>query len=79
MIVACEKFKKNNPNHIFVGISCLLLKNFMGMLPVLVPMLVAVCESMDRTELVQDSDGGRALVKCGNEPSGSVKCVESLD
>jgi hypothetical protein len=22
MIVACEKFKKNNPNHNLVGISC---------------------------------------------------------
>jgi hypothetical protein len=34
MIVACENFKKNNPIHNLVGISCFLLLNLMGMSPV---------------------------------------------
>jgi len=34
VIVACEKFKKNNPNHSLVCISCFLLSNLTGMSPV---------------------------------------------
>ena len=30
-------------------------------------------------ELAQDRDRWRALVECGNEPSGSIKSVEFLD
>jgi hypothetical protein len=33
IIVACEKFKKNNPNHNFIGVSCFLLSNLTGMSP----------------------------------------------
>jgi hypothetical protein len=30
-------------------------------------------------ELAYDRDRWRALVECGNEPSGSIKCGEFLD
>ena len=35
--------------------------------------------SMDWIELAEDRDRWRALVICGNEPSGSIKCAEFLD
>jgi hypothetical protein len=34
---------------------------------------------MDWIELAQDRDRWRALVRCGNEPSGSIKLGEFLD
>ena len=37
------------------------------------------CGYMDWIGLVQDRDRWRTLFECGNEPSGSVKCVEFLD
>ena len=37
------------------------------------------CGHMDLIELAQDWDSRRTLVKCGNEPSGSIKCGEFLD
>jgi len=37
------------------------------------------CGYMDWIGLAQDRDGWRALVECGNEPSGSVKYGEFLD
>jgi hypothetical protein len=30
-------------------------------------------------ELAQDRDRWRAVVKCGNEPPGSIKCGEFFD
>jgi hypothetical protein len=37
------------------------------------------CEVMDRIGLAQDRDMWRVLCECGNEHSGSIKCVEFLD
>ena len=37
------------------------------------------CGYMDWIGLVQDRDGVAEACECGNEPSGSVKCGESLD
>jgi len=34
---------------------------------------------MDWIDLAQDMGKSRVLVNCGNEPSGSIKCVEFLD
>jgi len=34
---------------------------------------------MDWIELAQDRDRWRGLLKCGNEPSGSIKCGAFLD
>jgi hypothetical protein len=34
---------------------------------------------MDCIGLAQDRDRWRTFVRCGNEPSGSVKCGEFLD
>jgi len=36
-------------------------------------------EGTNWIDLAQDRDRWRALVQCGNEPSGSVKCGEFLD
>ena len=36
------------------------------------------CEGMECIDVAQDRDRWRAL-KCGNEPSGSIKCGEYLD
>jgi hypothetical protein len=37
------------------------------------------CGYMHWIELAQDRDRWRTLIKCGNEPSGFVKCGEFLD
>jgi hypothetical protein len=37
------------------------------------------CRGMDWNKLAQDRYKWWALVECGNEPSGSIKCGEFLD
>jgi hypothetical protein len=36
-------------------------------------------EDLDWTDVTRDTDRWRALSKCGNELSGSIKCGEFID